>query len=208
MEDTIKIRKDKIKNVAIVFLSGMLVLTFFSNSILNRALPEVATAYVQYNTGSPALLEIAANIAEGDYSQPTAIYSLTPPEDAASVWDASLQDLEELSATLRDAILQKNLGPALINRINAMSGAETLALTAVCTAGKTFVCKGAEGSVTYLYVYENGYPAAVSFSEGENKAYSASGTFLINDRLDVSSQEAIASFFEEFGMEVGTVPLT
>ncbi len=50
MEDTIKIRKDKIKNVAIVFLAVMLVLTFFSNSILNRALPEVATAYVQYNT--------------------------------------------------------------------------------------------------------------------------------------------------------------
>lgn len=50
MEDTIKIRKDKIKNVAIVFLSAMLALTFFSNSILNRALPEVATAYVEYNT--------------------------------------------------------------------------------------------------------------------------------------------------------------
>lgn len=50
MEDTIKIRKDKIKNIAIVFLSVMLVLTFFSNSILNRALPEVATAYVQYDT--------------------------------------------------------------------------------------------------------------------------------------------------------------
>ena len=50
MEDIIKIRKDKIKNVAIVFLAVMLVLTFFSNSILNRALPEVATAYVQYNT--------------------------------------------------------------------------------------------------------------------------------------------------------------
>ncbi len=50
MEDTIKIRKDKVKNVAIVFLSIMLVLTFFSNSILNRALPEVATAYVEYNT--------------------------------------------------------------------------------------------------------------------------------------------------------------
>lgn len=50
MEDTIKIRKDKVKNVAIVFLSVMLVLTFFSNSILNRALPEVATAYVEYDT--------------------------------------------------------------------------------------------------------------------------------------------------------------
>ena len=50
MEDTIKIRKDKVKNVAIVFLSVMLVLTFFSNSILNRALPEVATAYVEHDT--------------------------------------------------------------------------------------------------------------------------------------------------------------
>lgn len=50
MEDTIKIRKDKVKNAAIVFLSIMLILTFFSNSILNRALPEVATAYVEYNT--------------------------------------------------------------------------------------------------------------------------------------------------------------
>jgi len=50
MEDIIKIRKDKVKNVAIVFLSVMLVLTFFSNSILNRALPEVATASVEYNT--------------------------------------------------------------------------------------------------------------------------------------------------------------
>ena len=50
MEDTIKIRKDKVKNIAIVFLSVMLILTFFSNSILNRALPQVATAYVNYDT--------------------------------------------------------------------------------------------------------------------------------------------------------------
>jgi len=51
MEENIyKIRKDKVKNIAIVFLSVMLVLTFFSNSILNHALPEVATEYVAYDT--------------------------------------------------------------------------------------------------------------------------------------------------------------
>ncbi len=50
MEDTYKIRKDKVKNIAIIFLSIMLVLTFFSNSILNRALPEVATQYVEYGS--------------------------------------------------------------------------------------------------------------------------------------------------------------
>lgn len=49
-ENTYKIRKDTVKNAAIVFLSIMLVLTFFSNSILNRALPEVATEYVAYDT--------------------------------------------------------------------------------------------------------------------------------------------------------------
>ncbi len=49
-ENTYKIRKDRVKNIAIVFLTVMLVLTFFSNSILNRALPEVATEYVAYDT--------------------------------------------------------------------------------------------------------------------------------------------------------------
>lgn len=50
MEETYKIRKDKVKNIAIIFLSAMLILTFFSNSILNRSLPEVATAYVEYGS--------------------------------------------------------------------------------------------------------------------------------------------------------------
>ncbi len=49
-ENTYKIRKDRVKNIAIVFLSVMLVLTFFSNSILNHSLPEVATEYVAYDT--------------------------------------------------------------------------------------------------------------------------------------------------------------
>jgi len=40
-------RRDMIKNFAIVFLSILLVLTFFSNTIMNYSLPEVATVYVQ-----------------------------------------------------------------------------------------------------------------------------------------------------------------
>ena len=67
MEDTIKIRKDKIKNVAIVFLAVMLVLTFFSNSILNHALPEVATAYVQYNTITEKVRGTGTVVADDPY---------------------------------------------------------------------------------------------------------------------------------------------
>lgn len=40
-------RKDLIKNIAIIFLVVMLLLTFFSNTIMNYSLPEVSTAYAQ-----------------------------------------------------------------------------------------------------------------------------------------------------------------
>lgn len=40
-------RKDLIKNIAIVFLAIMLALTFFSNTIMNYSLPEVATKYIE-----------------------------------------------------------------------------------------------------------------------------------------------------------------
>lgn len=40
-------RKEWVKNAAIVFLSIMLVLTFFSNTIMNYSLPEVATAMIE-----------------------------------------------------------------------------------------------------------------------------------------------------------------
>lgn len=43
-------RRDWVKNAAIIFLSVMLVLTFFSNTIMNYSLPEVATEYVQSGT--------------------------------------------------------------------------------------------------------------------------------------------------------------
>ncbi len=43
-------RREWVKNAAIIFLSIMLVLTFFSNTIMNYSLPEVATEYVQNGT--------------------------------------------------------------------------------------------------------------------------------------------------------------
>lgn len=43
-------RKDWIKNAAIVFLSVMLILTLFSNTIMNYSLPEVAAQYMYSDT--------------------------------------------------------------------------------------------------------------------------------------------------------------
>ena len=49
-EQVVKLKRGWVKNAAIIFLSIMLVLTFFSNTILNRSLPEVAARYVESGT--------------------------------------------------------------------------------------------------------------------------------------------------------------
>lgn len=50
MNENGKKKREWVKTAAIVFLSVMLVLTFFSNTIQNYSLPEVATQYVQSGT--------------------------------------------------------------------------------------------------------------------------------------------------------------
>ena len=45
-----KIKREWVKTFAIIFLAILLVLTFFSNTIMNMTLPEVSTEYIQYGT--------------------------------------------------------------------------------------------------------------------------------------------------------------
>jgi len=49
-ENTSSKKREWVKNAAIIFLIIMLLLTFFSNTIMNYSLPEVATQYVQRGT--------------------------------------------------------------------------------------------------------------------------------------------------------------
>ncbi len=53
MAEEKKFKRGWVKNVAIIFLAVLLVLTFFSNTIMNRSLPEVLC-----NTRSLALLPL------------------------------------------------------------------------------------------------------------------------------------------------------
>ena len=45
-----KLNREWVKTFAIIFLAVLLVLTFFSNTIMNMTLPEVSTQYIQYGT--------------------------------------------------------------------------------------------------------------------------------------------------------------
>ena len=50
MKENGKNKREWVKTAAIIFLSIMLVLTFFAQTIMNYSLPEVATSYVQSGT--------------------------------------------------------------------------------------------------------------------------------------------------------------
>lgn len=50
MKENERNKREWVKTAAIVFLTVMLLLTFFSNTIMNYSLPEVATQYVQSGT--------------------------------------------------------------------------------------------------------------------------------------------------------------
>lgn len=50
MNENGKNKREWVKTAAIIFLSVMLILTFFAQSIMNYSLPEVATVYVQSGT--------------------------------------------------------------------------------------------------------------------------------------------------------------
>ena len=67
MDDKGSKRKNMIKNIAIVFLAVMLVLTFFSNTIMNYSLPEVATTYVTSGTVSSKIRGSGLVEAASDY---------------------------------------------------------------------------------------------------------------------------------------------
>ncbi len=61
-------RKDTIKNVAIAFLSIMLILTFFSNTIMNYSLPQVATQQIRSGSVSPQIRGQGTVSAEDPYN--------------------------------------------------------------------------------------------------------------------------------------------
>ena len=59
--------REWVKNAAIIFLSVLLVLTFFSNTIMNRTLPEVATQYVTSGTVTARVRGTGTVVANGSH---------------------------------------------------------------------------------------------------------------------------------------------
>lgn len=135
-ENTTSKRREWVKNAAIIFLASMLVLTFFSNTIMNYSLPEVATQYVQpgmitakvrgtgnveatdpYNVivkESRVISSVA--VVPGDFvEKDQVIYYL---EDAESEeLEQAKEELEELELTYMKGLFGGTVSPEVINKV-------------------------------------------------------------------------------------------
>ena len=161
-EKSFRRRKDLIKNFIIIFLVVMLVLTFFSNTIMNYSLPKVAVQYVQPGTitsvirgsgtvesGDPYNVmvkqsktvgsincKVGQEVAEGD------LLITLEAEDSQELKDAK-KALEDAKKAYNNILLSDKVDAAIISSaqgdvdINAFRNNITATQNAVTAAEKT-----------------------------------------------------------------------
>jgi len=166
------------------------------------AMAEMANspAYISMTTGSTEISEMLLPIQAKAANHPAAVYTITLNEEYLSIMEEWAL-APEISDSIKAAARQKLTG-AFATQINALAGAQNLAASAICAAGKTFVDEELTENVIYLYVFEDCPPAAVTFTPGEDGAVSASGLFLLYDDVDWADEAALKAFFAEMGAEL------
>ncbi len=164
MNENGKKKREWVKTAAIIFLSVMLVLTFFSNTIMNYSLPEVATQYVQSGTitakirgsgvvesGDPYNVEVkesrkVASVAVkvGDTVEKDAVLMYLEDEESEELKTAR-EELEKAQAEYRTTLLSVEITSADIQA--ADTGISTDSYRQQITAAQNAVT-GAENAVT------------------------------------------------------------
>lgn len=154
--------------------------------------------YLSLFSSNEEVLAALAEAAQGDFSQPRAVYRITLGQAAM------YPEVEGLSGALREN-LEARFAVAVFTQVNAMGGAEQLAAASICTAGKVFASDELEENAIYLYTYENAVPAAVSFSRGEDGTVSATGVLVLYDGFPAGDTPEVEQFLAELGVEVEEV---
>ncbi len=160
-------------------------------------------AYLEiYTNASSDMYEIISTVAEGDYTDPKAVYQITISDDMLlKILEVANTDINGLSDTLKEYVKSRAQN-SIVSIINNTGGAYMVAASSICTAGKTFVSDEQVGNVIYLYTYEDAVPAIVTFREGENGAVSASGSFIFYEDFKTDTEQKIEQFFAELEIEV------
>lgn len=160
--------------------------------------------YIAMFSGNPQIAEKLKDVQDGNYTKTKAVYSIDFKSNSFESIMGILSEIanfDNLSDDLKNVIKSK-LKSSFATQINALSGAEVVAASAICTATKTFVCEELKDDIIYLYTYENALPVMVTFIKGEDEAVLANATFLFLNEALFNKQEDIEKFFKEFSTKI------
>lgn len=135
-ENTSGKRREWVKNAAIIFLTIMLLLTFFSNTIMNYSLPEVATQYVQRGsitakvrgTGNVEATDpynvvvkesrVISSVAvkQGDVVEKDQVLYYLEDSESEELKQAE-EDLENLELTYMKGLFGSTVSPEIISKV-------------------------------------------------------------------------------------------
>ena len=136
MNENGKKKREWVKTAAIIFLSVMLVLTFFSNTIMNYSLPEVATQYVESGTitakirgsgtvesGNPYNVEVTESrkvsqvaVKVGDQVEKDDVLMYLEDAESTELKEAKTQ-LDSLKAEYDRAIVAADTSSSIVNKV-------------------------------------------------------------------------------------------
>ena len=142
------------------------------------------------------------NFQATDYDSPIAVYSVEIPnaKDVLSkLGSENIDDYDKLSDNLKEQLDHRVSFSSIISSINVQSGTNTMALCSLLTATKYDEDVELDKSIAYLYVFEEGIPIAVTFTES---GY-ANGQFLLLN--DSNSYEDIIEIFNRYSCKVDKI---
>lgn len=137
-----------------------------------------------------------------DYDSPIAVYSVEMPnvKDVLSkLGSENIEDYDKLSDNLKEQLDHRVSFSSIISSINAQSGTNAMALCSLLTATKYDKDVELDKNITYLYVFEEGIPIAVTFT----KSGYANGQFLLLN--DSNSYEDICEIFNKYSCKVDKI---
>ncbi|MBR3824486.1 MAG: hypothetical protein IKJ39_04730 [Lachnospiraceae bacterium] len=158
--------------------------------------------YVMIYSASEQITRVIEEVAEGDFSELEAVYSIRIDED--DLLEMADVDLDDMPESLQKVMKSKMAG-SVANMINAWSGAEKLATSSIISMGKTFAFKEEVENQIYLYIFEDAKPIMVSFVAGEDKTVSAGGTVIFADDFECDSADDVEDLLREYDADVEEV---
>lgn len=158
--------------------------------------------YVMIYSASEQITRVIEEVAEGDFSELEAVYSIRIDED--DLLEMADVDLDDMPESLQKVMKSKMAG-SVANIINARSGAEKLATSSIISMGKTFAFKEEVENQIYLYIFEDAKPIMVSFVAGEDKTVSAGGTVIFADDFECDSADDVEDLLREYDADVEEV---